>query len=198
MSLTRVGGLGVAVAASLATIAATLMPAVAQASASGGSTSPAVRHYTGTPGVARLVPRHKPAAGASSVPRVVSRGARRLPSGHFSAAEAVPGAPASAAVAAATATSSARVNFNGVSSRDSQFTNFEQAFEPPDQGLCEGNGFVLEPVNSAYRIYRTSGKSLRGPFNINDLFNVGGKEFTSDPRCWFDPAPRPGSRPSCS
>jgi hypothetical protein len=47
---------------------------------------------------------------------------------------------------------------------------------------------VLEAVNSAYRIYRTTGQSLRGPFNINDLFNVGGKEFTSDPRCWFDPA----------
>ena len=40
----------------------------------------------------------------------------------------------------------------------------------------------------AYRIYRTTGKSLRGPFNINDLFNVGAKEFTSDPRCWFDPS----------
>ncbi len=45
---------------------------------------------------------------------------------------------------------------------------------------------MLEPVNSAYRIYRTTGKSLRGPFNVNDLFNVGGKEFTGDPRCWFD------------
>jgi hypothetical protein len=181
------GGLGVAVAACLATIAAMLAPAVAQASASGGSPSPAVTHYTGTPGVARLVPRHTPAVGAPSAMRVVPRGARRLPSGHFSAAEAVPGvsAPASAA-AAATATSSAQVNFNGVSSRDSQFTNFEQTFEPPDQGLCKGNGFVLEAVNSAYRIYRTNGTSLRGPFNINDLFNVGGKEFTSDPRCWFD------------
>jgi hypothetical protein len=186
--LTRVGWLGVAVAASLATIAAMLAPAVAQASASGGSPSPAVMHYTGTPGVARLVHRHKPAVGASSAPRVFRRGARRMPSGHFSAAEAVPGAPAPASVAAAAATGSALVNFNGVSSRDSQFTNFEQTFEPPDQGLCKGNGFVLEPVNSAYRIYRTTGKSLRGPFNINDLFNVGGKEFTSDPRCWFDPA----------
>ena len=99
----------------------------------------------------------------------------------------MPGAPASAAAAAA-ATSSALVNFNGVSSRDSQVTNFEQTFEPPDQGLCEGNGFVLEPVNSAYRIYSTTGNSLRGPFNINDLFNVEAKEFTSDPRCWFDPS----------
>ena len=179
MNLTRVGTLGVAAAASLATIAAMLAPTAAQASASGGSPSPAVTHYTGTPGVARLVPRHKAAAGAQSAPRVVPRGARRLPSGHFSAAEAVPGAPTSAATAAAVATSSALVNFNGVSSRDSQVTNFEQTFEPPDQGLCEGNGFVLEPVNSAYRIYRTTGKSLRGPFNINDLFNVGAKEFTS-------------------
>src|SRR5262249_20220874 len=81
-----------------------------------------------------------------------------------------------------------RVNFDGVSSRDSQFTNFNAQFEPPDQGLCEGGGFVLEPVNSAYRIFRTNGRSVRGPFNVNDLFNVGGKEFTSDPRCWFDRA----------
>ena len=91
MNLSRMGGLGVAVAASLATVAAMLAPAVAQASASGGSPSPAVTHYTGTPGVARLVPRHQPAVGAPSAPRV----ARRLPSGHFSAAEAMPGAQAS-------------------------------------------------------------------------------------------------------
>ncbi len=28
---------------------------------------------------------------------------------------------------------------------------------------------------------------MRGPFNVNDLFNEGAKEFTSDPRCWYDP-----------
>jgi hypothetical protein len=185
VNLSRVGGLGVAAAASLATIAAMLVPTVAQASASGGSpspavthhTGPAVTHYTGIPGIARLVPRKKPAVGAPPASRVVPRGPRRLPSGHFSAAETVPGAPASASAAAAR--SSALVNFNGVSSRDSQVTNFEQTFEPPDQGLCKGNGFVLELVNSAYRVYSTTGKSLRGPFNINDLFNVGAKEFTS-------------------
>jgi hypothetical protein len=144
-----------------------------------------VTHYTGTQGVARLVPRKAPAIGTPSALR--PRGARRLPSGHYSAAEAVPNAAAPAAAAAAAGTTgSALANFNGVSSRDSQFTNFELTFEPPDQGLCQGNGFVLEAVNSAYRIYRTTGTSLRGPFNINDLFNVGAKEFTSDPRCWFD------------
>ena len=184
--LTRMRWLGVAVAASLATIAAGLAPTVAQAATSGSSPNPTVTHYTGTTGVARLVPRTKPAV---TTPLVTPpRGARRLANGHFSAAEAAPSAPASAAAAAAATTSSPLVNFNGVGSRDSQFTNFEQMFEPPDQGLCEGNGFILEPVNSAYRIYNTAGKSLRGPFNINDLFNVGAKEFTSDPRCWFDRA----------
>src|ERR1700687_6155055 len=64
VNLARIGGL--AVAASLATIAAGLAPAVAQASASGGSPAPAVTHYTGTPGVARLVPRSAPAAGTPS------------------------------------------------------------------------------------------------------------------------------------
>ncbi len=65
-------------------------------------------------------------------------------------------------------------------------TNFGPEFEPPDQGLCAGNGFVLEPVNSAYRVYRTDGSTVVGPFNVNDIFNVGGAEFTSDPRCYFD------------
>jgi hypothetical protein len=183
VKLTRVGGLGMAVAAGLVTIAAGLVPATAQASAPGGRAVPAVTYHTGTPGVARLVPRGAHAV-TSAGNRALPRGARRLPSGAFSATEAVPGSRAPAAAA----TGSALVNFNGVSSRDSQFTNYNLKFEPPDQGLCKGNGFVLEAVNSAYRIYNTSGKTLRGPFNINDLFNVGGKEFTSDPRCWFDPA----------
>jgi hypothetical protein len=100
----------------------------------------------------------------------------------------VPRAPAAAASGAAAATAATLSNFNGTSSRDSEFTNYGLEFEPPDQGVCAANGFVLEPVNSAYRIFLTNGKSIRGAFNINDLFNVGGKEFTSDPRCWYDPA----------
>jgi hypothetical protein len=76
--------------------------------------------------------------------------------------------------------------FNGVSSLDSEVTNFGAEFEPPDQGLCVGNGFVVEPVNSAFTIYRTNGSVVAGPFNVNVLFNEGLKEFTSDPRCYFD------------
>ncbi len=76
--------------------------------------------------------------------------------------------------------------FNGVSSRDSAVTNFGAEFEPPDQGLCVGNGFVVEPVNSAYTIYRQNGKVVAGPFNVNKLFDEGFRQFTSDPRCYFD------------
>jgi hypothetical protein len=77
-------------------------------------------------------------------------------------------------------------NFDGVSSRDSGVTNFGAEFEPPDQGLCVGNGFVIEPVNSAFTIYRRNGSKVAGPFNVNVLFNEGLTEFTSDPRCYFD------------
>jgi hypothetical protein len=174
--------LGAALTASLATTASGLAPAVAQASAPKGGGAHPVTYYAGTRGTARLLPRNAPAGPATALLR--PRGARRLPSGTFSAREMVPVARASAAAAA---TTTPLANFNGVSSRDSQFTNYNLKFEPPDQGLCEGNGFVLEPVNSAYRVYRTTGTTVRGPFNVNDLFNVGGLEFTSDPRCWYDP-----------
>jgi len=176
---------GGAVMATLALVAAGgVVPTVAQASAARGGAGPVVMHYTGTRGVARLLPR-SPRPANTAPTRAFPKGARRLPSSRFSATEAVPASPASAGAAAAA--TSPLVNFDGVSSRDSQFTNFQLKFEPPDQGLCQGGQFVLEPVNSAYRIYRTTGRSVRGPFNVNDLFNVGGKEFTSDPRCWFDP-----------
>ena len=184
MNLTRTGGLAAAAAAGLALIAAGLAPAAAAHVTPRGSAAPAVTHYKGTAGVARMLPRT--ARHATGATRMLQRGSRL--SGHtFSPAERVPRASAVAGSRAAAATASTLSNFNGTSSRDSQFTNYNLEFEPPDQGLCEGNGFVLEPVNSAYRIFRTNGTSIRGPFNINDLFNVGGKEFTSDPRCWWDP-----------
>ena len=52
--------------------------------------------------------------------------------------------------------------------------------------MCVGNGYVLEPVNSAFRIFKTNGRSVVGPSNVNDLFNQGSTQFTSDPRCYYD------------
>ena len=79
-------------------------------------------------------------------------------------------------------------NFNGVSSLDSQVTNFGLTFEPPDQGLCVGNGFVVEMVNSAFRVYDTHGNTLQGPTNVNAPFHEDFAAFTSDPRCHYDAA----------
>ena len=79
-------------------------------------------------------------------------------------------------------------NFDGVSSLDSQITNFGLTFEPPDQGLCVGNGFVVEMVNSAFRVYDKHGTTLAGPTNVNAPFHDDFAAFTSDPRCHYDPA----------
>jgi hypothetical protein len=96
------------------------------------------------------------------------------------------GAPSAVSNPLATSGGSLPVNFDGVSSRDSELTNFEQEFEPPDQGLCVGNGYVLEMVNSAYTVYGENGKAIAGPFNVNGPFDEGLTEFTSDPRCYYD------------
>ncbi len=79
-------------------------------------------------------------------------------------------------------------NFDGVSSLDSQVTNFGLTFEPPDQGLCVGNGFVVEMVNSAFRVYDMHGHTLAGPTNVNAPFHEDFAAFTSDPRCHYDAA----------
>src|SRR6185312_2303427 len=96
--------------------------------------------------------------------------------------------PALAPASGAPAGPAPSVNFNGVSSRDSAATNFGLEFEPPDQGLCVGNGFVVEMVNSAYTVYDEAGHALAGPFNVNGPYGEGLTEFTSDPRCYYDAA----------
>ena len=120
---------------------------------------------------------------------LASRGARRLPRATLTAAPAaVTAAPvATASAMSASGAGSLLANFNGTSSRDSAVTNFNQEFEPPDQGLCVGNGFAMDMVNSAYTIYKQNGSVVSGPFNVNGPFDEGLTEFTSDPRCYYDP-----------
>jgi hypothetical protein len=115
------------------------------------------------------------------------RGVRRIPHSFSTAAPAVT-APHVSGRALTSAPTSLLANFNGVSSRDSAVTNFGAQFEPPDQGLCAGNGFVVEMVNSAYTVYRPDGSVVTGPFNVNGPFDEGLTEFTSDPRCHYDAA----------
>ena len=163
--------------------------------ASGSPARPAqssVEVQAGQPGLAPKIVRQATSATTTAAVSTRSHGARPLPQtatagARTSLVPSATGAATQASTAGASPASRLTLAFNGVSSRDSEVTNFNLRFEPPDQGLCAGAGFVLEPVNSAYRIYKTNGTSIRGPFNVNDLFDEGAKEFTSDPRCWYDP-----------
>ena len=54
-------------------------------------------------------------------------------------------------------------SFDGLTNYDRRFArggNQVSAGEPPDQGLCVGNGYVLESVNTVLRVYDTKGKAL--------------------------------------
>ena len=165
-----------AVLVALILVAGGVSPALGTAAAAGSPTP------SGSAGLAHRVEVRPSARAATGVPR--ARGARAIPgrraAGRTAGARAAGGRGSAPALLR---------NVNGISSRDSAVTNFNAEFEPPDQGLCVGNGFVLEPVNSAYiDLHDQLARVVRGPFNVNDLFNEGAAEFTSDPRCYFDPA----------
>ena len=94
--------------------------------------------------------------------------------------------------------------FSGLSHFDQRFagtgqyvnTNF--SLEPPDQGLCVGNGSVMEPINDAIAVFDPSGARIGGPVPINQFFNLAPSvirstplvfgQFVSDPRCYYDAA----------
>jgi hypothetical protein len=108
---------------------------------------------------------------------------------------------AAARIAGATVTSNPRLlrSIDGLNHRDQRTANGGNQFslEPPDQGLCVGNGFVLETVNDVLRVYDKAGNPLTGvtdqntfygyPPAINRTVNppVFGP-FVTDPNCLFD------------
>jgi hypothetical protein len=92
--------------------------------------------------------------------------------------------------------------FNGITHADQrnagtgQYVNTQFSLEPPDQGLCVGNGFVIEPVNDALAVYNEGGTRLTAVTALNQFYNrspainrvtgVTG-DFLSDPKCYWDP-----------
>jgi len=95
--------------------------------------------------------------------------------------------------------------FDAINHRDQRragtgaYFNTQFSLEPPDQGLCVGNGFVLEPVNDALRVFSAStGAPLRPTTALNQFFALKPAiqrttplvfgDFLSDPKCYFDPA----------
>jgi hypothetical protein len=94
-----------------------------------------------------------------------------------------------------------RRSFDGLSMRDTRLADGGNSFsvEPPDQGLCVGNGFVVESVNDAIRVYDREGNALTGvtslntfygyPVAINRTAGTFGPALT-DPTCYYDPSVR--------
>jgi hypothetical protein len=76
-------------------------------------------------------------------------------------------------------------------------TNFSS--EPPDMGLCVGNGFVVQAINSAVRVYTPSGTPLTASTPLNQLYGAipaidrtDAPDFhygddIGDVKCYFDP-----------
>ncbi len=86
--------------------------------------------------------------------------------------------------------------------------------EPPDQGLCVGNGFVVEAINDVFNVYNTSGQSVLPdntatnivsglPRNVDHAVDLNSflgyapaidratgvrAQFVTDPSCLYDTA----------
>src|SRR6185369_11946946 len=65
-----------------------------------------------------------------------------------------------------------QINFKGLNHRDQRLANGGNQFsiEPPDQGLCAGNGYILESVNDALRVFDTDGHALTGVIDLNTFY----------------------------
>jgi hypothetical protein len=96
-------------------------------------------------------------------------------------------------------------HFQGLNFHDQRFANGGNQFsvEPPDQGLCAGNGYVLESVNDVIQVYDTAGNPLLNAGQAVDLNTFygyspaivrsgpnAGKRGPSitDPSCLYDQA----------
>jgi hypothetical protein len=87
--------------------------------------------------------------------------------------------------------------FLGLSTITNVTANGGFTFEPPDQGMAVGNGFVLEAVNLQLAVFdATSGNRLTAPVALNAFFHLAPffdpvtklfGPYITDPKCYFDP-----------
>jgi hypothetical protein len=92
-------------------------------------------------------------------------------------------------------------SFDGLTMRDQRLANGGNQFsvEPPDQGLCVGNGYVVESVNDVIRVFDRQGRPLSGVVDLNSFYGYSaainrttgeyGPSLT-DPSCYYDPQVR--------
>jgi hypothetical protein len=145
------------------------------------------------------------AAGASGPQRF-----RKRASGSLSVRPTSRTAPARAAAAGLsvpnvkptpvdTAQPGLRRSFEGLNHFDQRTANNGNQFsiEPPDQGLCVGNGFVLETINTVLQVFDARGNALSPVTDLNSFYGYPAQinrttgaqgPFITDPSCLFDKA----------
>lgn len=89
------------------------------------------------------------------------------------------------------------LNFDGLNFYQQRYANGGNQFsvEPPDQGLCAGNGYVLESTNDVLRVYKSDGTPAMGVVSLNQFYGyppainrttgADGPDIT-DPSCYYD------------
>ena len=95
--------------------------------------------------------------------------------------------------------------FDGLNHRNQRLANGAKQFslEPPDQGLCVGNGVEMEIINDVTKIYSPSGGTVKATEDLNTFFGYPAQiiratpghpavfgPFVTDPSCYFDPVAR--------
>jgi hypothetical protein len=78
--------------------------------------------------------------------------------------------------------------FVGLTGPEQAAVNGGLDLEPPDQGLCAGDGYVAEFINNALTVYQPSGSQALPVIAAYQMFKQPSTAFMSDPRCYFDQA----------
>ncbi len=128
-----------------------------------------------TPETPRLQPRLPP-------PPVVAKSVSLSANEHLATALAAPGLSSANASSAqvlvqslAASPAAGGTGFNGMTHSDQRLANSGNQFslEPPNPSIAVANGYVLEGVNNAVRVFSTSGAQLTPTIAANQLFGLG-------------------------
>jgi hypothetical protein len=96
-----------------------------------------------------------------------------------------------------------KASFEGLNFFQQRFARGGNQFsvEPPDQGMCVGNGYIVEAVNDVLNVYNTAGVSqlpanaVGGAVDLNSFYGYAPAinrttgvrgPFVTDPSCYYD------------
>lgn len=140
-----------------------------------------------------------PQGGSNEIQRTPADNSNQVPVGKQPGG--LPTTPPNPANTAVTSSNTHFSGFPGLNHTQQRLANNGNQFslEPPDQGLCVGNGFILESVNDALAVYSTAaGHTISRFSTISQFYGLAPDitrstppvfgPFVSDPKCYYDRA----------